>query len=198
MNDLIVNPTFENKSIKYILEAICYINGVQRIRRETVFYHNDSKINRNLFNKLWYQFTFKTYTTFRTGIIEDPLGDFFKIKRKYPNLKYNRFIEEKELIFYPNLTKKIMDKMDWDEIYIKVNYMVVREPLLNYLKENINKKHLKYLDSLQKIFNKSSNLSFEEYIEQKSAFLLDLDLDNYVEQLNKTTLEKMKNNINKK
>ena len=67
-------------------------------------------------------------------------------------------------------------------------YIEIREPLITYLRNKVKEEDIKLVNELQELFVSTSNhLSWDEFIKSKAKFLSELDLSNYIDELNKQT-----------
>jgi hypothetical protein len=108
-----------------------------------------------------------------------------KLKRKDPasyKLASNRFIEEYKERFD-------LDDVFYDRDYFfMVTYLVIRQAIIPFFEsrlEMITKEDVADLNKLKKLFQGAPGLSYEKWLDEKSKYLLDLDLDlDWVKKLN--------------
>ncbi len=171
-HELIEVPDYVPKEVLYILEIDWQIND--RPRGSTsypIYFYNNYKEIKGKISKILLKFIFKTN-------ISDPLDFLKKIRDKYPNLRWNKFIiEEKERF----ILKRLPQNMESFSFTIK--YWRIREPIISYIEQSIGK--LKELEELKSLFSTRSKLSFEEYLERKTKMLLSLDLTEWEKNLKK-------------
>lgn len=181
--DLIEVPDFNVGSILYLTSVNIYVNGKVRSSADLRWLLGRHNPIAKECNRFFSKFIFKT----EHG---DPLEPLWKIKRKYPKLKYTKFISKKKEKFEPEYIHGNVD--EW---HCKVAYIEIREPLITYLRSKVKKEDIELVNKLQELFiNKSTHLSWDEFIKSKAKFLSELDLSNYVAELNEQTNKKIKIN----
>lgn len=157
----------------------------------------------------WAKFIFKSYAReynehvekSRRLVRDDPLEPLWKIQSKYPNLLYKKFIFERREEFPPLEIKpaikgkKPKPNRDYGEVYYEVKYLEINESLITYLRNKVIKEDIELVNKLQELFVRSStHLSWDEFIQNKAKFLSELDLSNYIDELNEQTNKKIKIN----
>lgn len=155
----------------------------------------------------WAKFIFKSYAReysehvkkSRRLVRDDPLEPLWKIQKKYPKLLYKKFIFERQEQFPPLEIKpaikgeKPKPNRNYGEVYYEVKYLEINESLITYLRNKVIKEDIELVNELQELFISSSTpLSWDEFIKSKAKFLSELDLSNYVDELNKQTNKKIK------
>ena len=130
-HQLVPVEDYQHSELLYILDVIIEINGITRDKRASPIYlFSDRKSKRELDN-LYSKFIFKTEgfgkgnKTFIRG--KDPLEPLKKIMLLYNNIKFDKFILEREEIFVPKYTKFI------SEVKITVRYLVIKESIISFL-----------------------------------------------------------------
>ena len=91
----------------------------------------------------------------------------------------HRFISKKIEVFKPSYSPIRKD------VSFEVTILEVREPIINYLKNVLGEKET--ITELREIFEKVNNLTLEEYLDEKTKYLLNLDLEKYSQLLNDET-----------
>lgn len=179
-NELIEIPDYNPNLVLYITKVVQYINKIPRIPdTKPIIIKSRVRDHEKEQYKYWAKFIFKT-------LHEDPLGPLWKIQKKYPNLLYERFISEKVERFTPPLPS-------WgiEELYYIVYYLELKDSLVTYLKSKVNSKDIKLVNQLQELFGKpSKDLDWDKFIEMKAKFLTELDLSNFVKEMNLQTKKK--------
>ena len=186
----IIGYTEHGYNGKYKREKYGYVPRKYRTSYEPAIHQSAARYFKEQI-EYWTKFIFKTKRN-------DPLEPLWKIQSKYPKLLYKKFILERHEQFPP---KSPIDKSNRDyprdypgpEAYYEVKYFEIRESLLTYLKNKVRKDDMELINKLQELFvNKSTHLSWDEFTERKGKFLLELDLSNYIDELNKQTNKKIK------
>ena len=215
--DLIEVPDFNPDSLFYLIEVTEYIvpeyayNHVPHKCRSSS--HPIASRHAHASPKeqysYWAKFIFKSYAReysehvkkSRRLVRDDPLGHLWKIQKKYPKLLYKKFIFERQEQFPPLEIKpaikgeKLKPNRDYGEVYYEVKYLEINESLITYLRNKVKKEDIKFVNELQELFvSTSSHLSWDEFIKSKAKFLSELDLSNYVDELNKQIKKKIKIN----
>ena len=197
MKDLIPIPEYSSNVVRVVKEVRVYVNGVLRNTSQSSYTttRNWGVGYRRLHEKInifFNQFISKVYkggghsSLFgyrqEAFLMYDPMKPLDDIKKRRPKLNINKFISNgtEKLDFFNEFSLP----MQIDSLVYEVDYIEMRDPIISYLKQKIgNKKVVKEIESL---FSKSSNCgSYVEQLEKKANYLLNLDLDNYVEELNK-------------
>lgn len=184
MNELITTPCYDNIYINLILDVSLYVNGVRRVHTT---YEIPCPQPRNRERKYsWkihqrYKFEFqKVFSKFN--------NESFKIveilnciEKGKPNLKLNKFIEQKEDDWFPKWTP-----FDCDEFFYRIKYIKVREQIISYLEQTIGLKA--EVKILKELFKNNNNCdSFDDYIKRKTNYLLNINLDKWLETINNDT-----------
>lgn len=177
-------------------------------KRLTILY--SKYIFKNYYYKSRKGTGYSTYVEFY-----DPLDYLKNLIEKNDSLNFDRFITEKQEKFsfmYPIIGGKINHQkqhlffenipLDLDKIEgkvlednemvhfsITIDYIEIREAIISYIEQKIEGERER-LDELKKLFNQTNTLSFDDYLNEKSKSLLELDLSDYISKLNKETDEK--------
>jgi hypothetical protein len=101
-----------------------------------------------------------------------------KIRKQISEEKQHLFIKEDTIV-----RKFIGNDNTFKDVEATIYVTEVREEVIAFLK-HIGCKDIKLLEELKILFDKSNCSTLKEYIVKKSKFLVDLDLDNYVKELN--------------
>jgi len=172
---------------EYVYKGRCYRGteyfyvGIRKKRKPNVeiypddpLYHTNKLIN--MFNELpWYRFMEKKQDIKRPDVMPAGLSDV------YFTIEYWEINES--LISY--IDQKITDIIDQNRVTLKV---CVTDSI--YHKKEIHDLKEKALQELKTLFNNTTGLDYDDYINQKTKQLMEINLDNYVESLNANTLTK--------
>jgi len=190
MNNLIVVPDYTPNTVNYIEAVNFFVNGIHVITKHQPIIpaFKDYKISgqyRLKINKFYSKFIFRNtigniwYGLERECITYDPLTCLNYIMDKYERLKFNKFIEKNEDYF---LGTNIVESQV-NSFCIIVQYLKIKEELISYIEQKIGR--TKQLKELKNLFCVCNTLSFEEFLDKKSKFLLNIDFSDYVSELNK-------------
>jgi len=197
---MIIVPNYSPGELNYITEVILYINGIQRESSpHPIIPAYDGAHKRTYkgmkakmeYIKFYSKFLYKTgRATIRQirgcrkvnveCVRDDPLDCLKHIRRTNRKLKLNRFIEPRADTFCPNELP-----FECDELLIVVKYKKIREEIVSYIEQKIGR--TKELEELKELFSCDNTLSFDEFINRKSKFLTEINLDDYVSSLNEQT-----------
>lgn len=192
MNEIISVPNYDAKTLKYLVRVILFINGKIRESGQKPIYLSwagtpKEKKQMKLFTaKLYSDFIYDSYAY---GIDMDliiraqPFQCYKNLKKKFPNLNFDKFTERKTQI----VENPIFPFYNFEDYKFVIEYLEVREAIIPYL-ENFIDKNDNDLIELKKLFetvSSSNNLEFEEFLEKKASYLANLDLSNFVDELNK-------------
>jgi len=197
MKDLIPIPEYSSNVVRVVKEVRVYVNGVLRNTSQSSYTttRNWGYGHRRLHEKInifFNQFISKVYKggghnsiwgyRQEAFLMYNPLKPLNDIKKRNPKLKINKFIS--------NGTEKLNFKYEKylppgiDSLCYEVDYIEIRDPIISYLKQKVGDN--KVIKEIGTLFSKSSNCgSYVEQLEKKANYLLNLDLNNYVEELNK-------------
>ena len=195
---MILNPTYGPKEVLYLLEVEHYINGVMRWSSAKPPLYPNRKLKKQLttyFSKFIFtnSLSVPSSHSLKELIFNDPLDCLRAIVNKNPELNLDRFFKTVVEEFKPELPEEYSQI---GEMHFKVTYLQIREPIISYIEQKVGKS--KELEELKKLFSSQSNLSFDEYLEEKSKYLLNLDLDKeFADSLNRDTERKRKQKLNK-
>ncbi|KKK74176.1 hypothetical protein LCGC14_2886400 [marine sediment metagenome] len=194
-------PDWSPNELNYILEVRTFINSVQsEIIQQPPRCFGKNRVKRiDLhWNKLFNKFIFRTYWRTprrnQSGIVtsyypsntikEDPLECLKMIMEQYPKLNWNKFISTIEEKIEPKIIPHNIDN-----IYFDVKYLKVREQIISYIEQKISKR-CKGLKELKKLFVYKNTMTFGDFLDKKSKLLSELNLKDYVTELNKQTERK--------
>jgi len=212
MNQIIAVPEWNPDGIKYLQKVSLYKLGEQvpyEVYDEPVFLYPsyayytkkcdgmgakgiDAKIARDhketkyKWTKFYSGFIYKTPSTIKMGG-RDPLSFTFEAIKKYPNMKWKKFITKAKEVKIIKLIKIIEERIE-----IELEYLIIRPSIVSYLSHTLGEK-CKAILELTPLFNPSNNLDFEEYLKKKTKQLSDLDLYTYLEGLRLEQEKKRKN-----
>jgi len=215
--DLIEVPDFNPDSLFYLIEVTEYIvpeyeynhtpHKCQSSSHPIMSRHAHASHKEQC--NYWAKFIFKSYARkysehvekSRRLVRDDPLEPLWKIQSKYPNLLYKKFIFERQEQFPPLEIKPAIEgekpkpNRDYGEVYYEVKYLEINESLITYLRNKVKKEDIKFVNELQELFvSTSSHLSWDEFMKRYTKFLSELDLSNYIDELNKQIKKKVKIN----
>lgn len=199
--DLIEVPDFNPDSLYYLTEVVEHIKYEYVPRTYQTSYEPIISVYASHKEQVryWTKFIFKSYAReysehvkkSRRLVRDDPLEPLWKIQSKYSKLLYKKFIFERQERFTP----KLSNYYNVESLYYEVKFLEIKESLITYLRNKVETEDVELVNKLQELFiGKSTHLDFYEFIERKVKFLLELDLSNYIEELNKQTNKKIKIN----
>ena len=178
MKDLICVPDYNPQEINIISEIKEYINGICSKTTIKPNFFSKNRKNRYKLTKYLSKFYQEGSLCGQYQYKIPPL--LYKIHNLY-NIDLKRFIELKtERFDIVSENDRIMGKCDYEH-HIIVDYMIIREPVINYLENKISKKELKIIKDL--FIKTTINYTFDEYINKKTELLLKSDLDTWLKNL---------------
>ena len=179
--ELIEIPDWNNNNLYYITKIEEYLNTK---RYSVKSYPNYTKYGilhclrykqRKESNYFFSKFIYKDKNEI------DPLRRFNNLIKRNKKDCFLKFIENKEdvLTFVFNKNK----------YSIKVYYISIRQPIVSFIKQKFgNCEAYKELNNLFS-FTKKSKLSFDKYLTKKSKYLLSLNYEGFIKELNKKAKE---------
>lgn len=174
MNELISLPHWDPNKLNYLICQSSVSNGCIHESKSTP--PNIGRFNKTMrkdVSKYFNKFIFRTR-------LNEPLDCFFKLREEYPELAWDRFVNYKKEDYHPKYIP-----LRVSSFYYKIEYCVIEESLITYLETKLSSGD-KNLIELKKLFLKTGNsLSFKEYIDEKTKYLISLDLTQYAEELKK-------------
>ena len=184
-NQLIEVPDWNPKELNLVLSVrVLDSDGLQLDLNEENFIFPEGGIN----NKK----NFELQVFYSDFICDNSLKDLFLlIDTKYPKILneaiISKFMSESTKCKEYNTGKKLLK--------IEVDFVTIREQITSYLELKIGL--VQEVKKLKEYFIFKNNLSFTSFINKKSKFLANLNLEDYINQLNNQTNKKISNRLNK-
>lgn len=175
-NEIIIVPEYNYKKLLILLEYEEFIDEIRRREGKLQIPYPEYAGEYN--RKETYNYV-KFFSKF--GNPEAYLS-IEKIKKKYPNLKLEKFISFEKDIFYP-----LYIPYNHNSLQLNLKIAIIREPIVSYIEQTIKVKD-DDLECLKEVFSLMSNNTadtFDEYIKQKIKYLTSLDMDKYAQELRK-------------
>ena len=187
-NQLIEIPDWNLSELNLVLSVSHIYDGyvVKTSTENPIYFPLDSR------KKEFELLEFYSKFIFDGSLKLDNLKDLFlSIDKKYPEILKGDIISKFMSEHIERKEWKIKNKTS----IIEVEFVKIRAQIISYLELKIGS--TQEVEKLKESLTFDNKLSFKDFINKKSNFLLKLNLDGYINQLNNQTKQKINNRLNK-
>jgi len=177
MNDLIVNPQFTRNVLKLAINTTLLVNDVQR---------SISDNSMRIAYKSWPQKYFMEEIKFYSQFVFLEIDIINNITKYNKHLQLHRFIKRSSDEWNFTRDEKRLDCDGTVTYYYKVlvDYYEINESFINYLGAKGNLVKIKNeISRLKSLFQDKNTLEWDEYLDQKSKYLINLNLNYLTEPI---------------